>query len=548
MMVLFLIISMLGMANRPGSPNYKADLLLHNGVIYTVNDSFEVADAMVIGGGKIIAVGSESVLRKEFSATEEINLQGKPVYPGFIDSHCHFYGYGLTLRQADLTGTKSADEVIAVLKKHQMQFPSALIQGRGWDQNDWDRKEFPDKHILDRAFPETPVYLTRVDGHAAWLNSKVLTMLGIQSDTIVTGGEIIADAQGVTGILVDNAMSLVEKILPPVGHQEQIQALQAAERDCFAVGLTMVGDAGLDKDVVLLIDSLQKANKLHMNIYVMLNPTQENIDHFINKGIYQTDRMNVRSVKLFADGALGSGGALLIESYSDNPVNRGVQLSSTEFLTQTCRLAYEKGYQINTHCIGDSAVRLMLTIYSRFLPENNDLRWRIEHCQVVHPDDFVLFGQHRIIPSVQTTHATSDMYWAGDRLGEKRLRNAYAYKTLLDQNGWLANGSDFPVESINPLLGFYAATTRKDLKGFPPDGFQKSDALSREEALRAMTIWAARAAFRESETGSLEPGKAADFVILDHDIMKADDLEIPETKVLQTYIGGVIVFNRQVDN
>jgi hypothetical protein len=276
----------------------------------------------------------------------------------------------------------------------------------------------------------------------------------------------------------------------------------------------------------------------------MLNPTQENIDHFIDRGIYKTDRLNVRSVKLFADGALGSRGALLIDSYSDKPENRGVQLSSEEFLTGTCKLAYQKGYQVNTHCIGDSAVRLMLTIYSGFLPENNDLRWRIEHCQVVHPDDFVLFGRHSIIPSVQTSHATSDMYWAGNRLGEKRLRTAYAYKTLLKQNGWLANGSDFPVESINPVYGFYAATARKDLNGFPDGGFQMSEALSREEALRAMTIWAAKACFEESRTGSLEPGKDADFVVLDRDIMRADESEIPLTKVLETYVGGEVVYSR----
>jgi len=548
MVVLIWIVCMLGMVNCKGNPHYKADLLLYNGVIYTVNYSFEVADAMVIGGGKIIAVGPVSVLRKKFSATEEINLKGKPVYPGFIDSHCHFYGYGLTLRQADLTGSKSPDEIIERLKKHQEEFPSGWVIGRGWDQNDWERKEFPDRKILDQAFPDQPVYLTRIDGHAAWVNSMVLSMAAVQPETSIKGGVIVLDAHGATGILLDNAMSLIEKHLPATRLTDQLRALQAAQRNCFEVGLTMVCDAGLDKDIVTLMDSMQQAGQLQIRICAMLNPTRENIDHFMEKGIYQTPKLSIRSVKLFADGALGSRGALLKKPYSDDPENKGIQVSNTVFLEKMCNIAYNNGYQVNTHCIGDSAVHLMLQLYGRLLKGNNNLRWRIEHAQVVDPGDFSLFAEYGIVPSVQTTHATSDMYWAGDRLGEKRLINAYAYKTLLDQNGWLANGSDFPVESINPLFGFYAATARKDLKGFPSGGFQKSEALSREEALRAMTIWAARASFQESGTGSLEPGKAADFVILDNDIMKEDDHEIPETKVLQTYVDGVVVYNRQADN
>jgi hypothetical protein len=338
-------------------------------------------------------------------------------------------------------------------------------------------------------------------------------------------------------------MALVEKYLPAISEDAKLRALQMAERNCFAVGLTLVGDAGLDKEIVMRMDSLQRSGKMKMRVYAMLNPTQENIDHFINKGIYHTDKMNVRSVKLFADGALGSRGALLIDPYYDDPKNRGIQVSTTEFLTRICKLAYAKGYQVNTHCIGDSAVRLMLGIYSGILTESNDRRWRIEHSQVVHPDDFILYGMYGIVPSVQTTHATSDMYWAGDRLGQERLKTAYAYKTLLVQNGWLANGSDFPVESINPLYGFYAATVRKDLKGYPPEGFRKQESLSREEALRAMTIWAAKACFVETITGSLEPGKVADFVVLDRDIMKAEERAIPTTRVLETWIDGVQVYS-----
>lgn len=525
-----------------GCSKKAVDLLLYNGVIYTVNDSFRVAEAIAIHHGKIVDIGSTAGLREKYAASEEKDLQGKPVFPGFIDPHCHFYGYGLSLRLCDLRGTGSVDEIIARLIKHHRQFPSSWITGRGWDQNDWETHGFPDKSALDSAFPDVPVYLTRVDGHAAWVNSRALSLAGVHEGTKVKGGEVLADARGTTGILLDNAMTLVEKHLPDIQYNDQLIALEAAETNCLSVGLTLVGDAGLDKNIVILLDSLQRTGKLDIRVYAMLNPTKENIDHFISKGIYHTDRMSVRSVKLFADGALGSRGALLIAPYNDDPDNKGIQVSPTEFLIKISNLAYNKGYQVNTHCIGDSAVRLMLEIYSDLLPENNDLRWRIEHAQVVHPDDFPLFALYGIIPSIQTTHATSDMYWAGDRLGRDRIKTAYAYKTLLAQNGWLANGSDFPVESINPLYGFYAAIARKDLKGNPSEGFQTQEALTREEALKAMTIWAAKACFEESNTGSLEPGKSADFVILGSDIMKIDEREIPEVRVQETYIEGKQVY------
>jgi hypothetical protein len=520
----------------------KADLLLYNGVIYTVNDDFTVTDALLLSQGKVIDMGDAVRLRNQYRIAQEQDLQGKPVYPGFIDPHCHFYGYGLTLRQADLTGTTSEEEIVLRLKQHHEQFPGTWIMGRGWDQNDWKQKDFPDKDILDAAFPDIPVYLTRVDGHAAWVNSKALMLAGIQENTSVNGGEIITDTRGIRGILIDNAMVLVEKHLPLNRYRDQVQALQAAEKNCFGAGLTMVADAGLDREIVELVDSLQQAKQLRIRIYAMLNPTTDNFNRYIKSGISRTDRLFVRSIKLFADGALGSRGALLLHPYSDDPGNLGLQVSTTAYLTGICEQALEKGYQVNTHCIGDSAVRLMLGIYASMLPVQNDLRWRIEHAQVVHPDDFPYFGRYGIIPSVQTTHATSDMYWAGERLGPERIKTAYAYKTLLAQNGWMPNGSDFPVESINPLYGFYAAVARKDLKGYPPEGYQKQEALSREDALRAMTCWSAKACFEENHTGSLEPGKVADLVILDRDIMRIAEAEIPHARVLETYVDGIRVF------
>ncbi|HSN50178.1 MAG TPA: amidohydrolase family protein, partial [Bacteroidales bacterium] len=294
----------------------------------------------------------------------------------------------------------------------------------------------------------------------------------------------------------------------------------------------------LDKEIVELIDSLQKKDSLHMHINAMLNPSTENIDFYIDKGIYETDRLTVRSIKLFADGALGSRGALLKIPYSDDPSSRGLQVAGTEYLEKICRLAYNKGYQVNTHCIGDSAVSLVLGIYASILPENNDCRWRIEHAQVVDPADLEMFKRYAIIPSVQTTHATSDMYWAEDRLGPVRIHYAYAYRSLLEQNGWIPNGSDFPVESINPVYGFYAAVARKDLKGMPSGGYHMEQSLTRVQALKAMTIWAAKASFGEKVRGSLEPGKDADFVVLDRDIMTVPEDSIAGTRVLETWIKG----------
>lgn len=520
-----------------------AEILVYNGTIYTVDEGFDTVSAMAIDRGRIVTTGDEKTLRGKYTFAREVNLQGKAAYPGFVDAHCHFYGYGLTLTQADLTGTASVDEIVQRLQDHARALPSAWITGRGWDQNDWPGKQFPDRHLLDKAFPDKPVFLTRIDGHAAWVNSKALAMAGIAADTRVNGGEILMDADGPTGILIDNAMSLMEKLVPGPSPAEKTAALLKAEQRCFAVGLTAVGDAGLDYETVMRIDSLQQAGSLQMRIYAMLNPGKENTEHFIRKGIYVTDRLTVRSVKLFADGALGSRGALLKKPYADDPRSRGVQVSYTGKLDSICRLAYTHGYQVNTHCIGDSAVTLMLNLYSGILPKHNNLRWRIEHSQVVDPADLPLYREYAIIPSIQTTHATSDMSWAEARLGADRISRAYAYKTLLATNGWLPNGSDFPVEDIPPLNGFYAAVARKDLHGLPAGGYRMEEALSRTEALRAMTIWAAKAAFGEKDYGSLEPGKWADFVVLDKDIMKVEADVIPAIPILQTWSAGKEVYN-----
>jgi len=519
------------------------DFIVKNSKIYTVDSAGTIGQAMAVRNGLIVEVGTDLEIGKKYISEQVIDLGGKPVYPGFYDAHCHFAGYAENLRKADLADTKSFPEICDILVKHQQEFPSAWVLGRGWDQNNWPEKKFPDRRDLDKLFPDVPVYLTRVDGHAALVNSAALKLAGVDEQTRVSGGEIIRENGRITGVLVDNAMDLVGRMIPDVPEEETAKALLKAQENCFAVGLTSVADAGLGYSLVRLIDTLQKQNKLKMRVYAMLSPTPENMEHFVKKGIYKTSSLNVRSVKLYADGALGSRGALMLEAYADAPEKSGLQVSSTEYLRNICQQCFDAGFQVETHCIGDSANRLMLYVYRDILKGPNDRRWRIEHAQVIHPDDFRIFGDFDIVPSVQTTHATSDMYWAADRIGPERIKGAYAYKQLLSQNGWIPNGSDFPVEHINPLFGFFAGFARMDKSGYPEGGWQTENALTREECLKAMTIWAAKSCFEENERGSLEPGKMADFVVLEEDIMTAEPLRVPKVRVLKTFIGGERVFN-----
>ncbi len=519
----------------------KADLIIKNGTIYSVDSIFSVHESMAIGKGKILALGSNLEIERKYKAKQIIDLEGKPVYPGFIDPHAHFLGYGLGLSNAWLAEAKSWEEAVSILIEHQKEYPTDWVLGRGWNQNGWEIKEFPTLELLDSAFPDKPVLLTRIDGHAAIANSKSLALAEITGNTKISGGEIVTVKGKPTGVLIDNAISLVRQLIPPTTQSQKEEVLLKAQDLCFAVGLTSVSDAGTDKEDVLLMDRMQKDGKLKMRINVMLNPTDDNFRYFLGQGVYTTPYLSVRTIKLFSDGALGSRGALLLESYSDEPTTKGLQLDSYENLTSACQKAFNAGFQVATHSIGDAAVRLMLDIYEQFLTPGNDLRWRIEHAQIVHPDDLNRFGQLGVIPSVQTTHATSDMLWATHRLGD-RITTAYAYADLLKQNGWLPNGSDFPIEHINPLYGFYAAVVRKNLEGMPLNGFQMENALTREQALRAMTIWAAKAAFEEDQKGSLEVGKAADFVVLNQDIMTTFEEQLPNISMLYTFVEGKAVY------
>ncbi len=523
----------------------KADLLIYNATIYTVDSSFSTAEAMVVKDGKIIATGKMADLEETYSAKEKIDAEGKFIYPGFIDAHAHFVGYGMSLRTVNLVGTNSWDEALEKVKQFAAENPQGWITGRGWDQNDWDVKAFPTNDKLNELFPDRPVLLRRVDGHAAIANKAALDLAGIKPGDNLTGGEIEEMEGTLTGILIDNAIGLVGAKIPSSTDEQLKKGLLAAQENCFAMGLTTIDDCGLGYQTVESIKKLQEAGELKMRLYVMLSDDKENYDYAAKNGMIKTDRLNVRSFKVYGDGALGSRGACLLEPYTDKPGHYGFLLSDPAHFDSVANWIYDKGWQMCTHAIGDSGNRTMLNIYARYLKGKNDRRWRIEHAQIINRYDFNLFGANSIIPSVQPTHATSDMYWAGDRVGSVRVTGAYAYKQLLNENGWLPLGTDFPVEDISTFKTFYAAVVRKDAKGWPENSYQMENALSREETLKGMTIWAAKSNFEENEKGSLEKGKFADFVILDADLMKVAPEKILDVKVLKTFLGGEKVYEKK---
>ncbi|MCR6719803.1 MAG: amidohydrolase [Chitinophagaceae bacterium] len=516
----------------------KADLLIINAKIYTVDSLFSTAEAMAVKDGKILATGTLADLQHMYEAKETVEANGKFIYPGFIDAHAHFVGYGLDLQSADLIGTDSWEEVLERLTAFAATHPTGWIEGRGWDQNDWPVKEFPDNTKLNALFPDRPVMLRRVDGHAVIANDVAIKMAGITAGQKVTGGDVIVKNNKVTGVLIDKAIDLVARFIPPVDSVQFRRAIADAQKNCYAMGLTTITDCGLNYTEVDELLALEKSGDLKMRLYVMLHDSPENQDYLEKKGIIKTDRIHVRSFKVYGDGALGSRGACLLQPYSDQPGYSGFLLSQPEHFDSVASWIAARDFQMCTHAIGDSGNRMILNVYDKYLKGKNDRRWRVEHAQVVNKNDFDLFGKNNVIPSVQPTHATSDMYWAEDRLGAERVKGAYAFQQLLQQNGWLPLGTDFPVEDISPFKTFLAAVARKDAKGWPEGGYLMENALTREQTLRGMTIWAARSSFEEKEKGSLEAGKLADFIILDKDLMTVDAPDILNIKVLNTYVGG----------
>ncbi|MFT7072308.1 MAG: putative amidohydrolase YtcJ [Patiriisocius sp.] len=519
----------------------SADLLIKNANVYTVNASFDTADAFVVKDGEILEIGIKPELELKYDIKETYDAKGQTIVPGLIDAHGHLYNLGVSKQQVNLRGTTSFDDVVGRVLAFQQEKNTDFILGRGWDQNDWEIKEYPNRRTLDSLFPTIPVALTRVDGHAMIANSVALKRAGITPKTKMDGGSVEVLNDSLTGILIDTPMRLVWETMPAPTKEYIRMALKDAEAECLSYGLTTIDDAGLSKQVIDVIDEMQQAGELKIRLYVMVSNTPEDLNHYLKKGIVKTDRLNVRSIKVYADGALGSRGAALRAPYSDLDGHFGKMITTPKQLDSLAKAIAVAGYQMNTHAIGDSANVAVLRAYKKALVGKEDARWRVEHAQIINPIDFTEYSKN-IIPSVQPTHATSDMYWAEERVGEARIHGAYSYKTLLKNAGILALGTDFPVEKVSPFHTFYSAVARKDLAHYPEDGFRKEEALTREETLKGMTIWAAYANFEENEKGSIEPGKLADFTILDRDIMTVPEDSIPKVRAVATFINGELVY------
>ena len=446
----------------------------------------------------------------------------------------------------DLRGTKSFEEVLNRVQDYSKNKELSAILGRGWDQNDWKDKSLPNKSKLDSLFPDIPVSLRRIDGHALLVNQKALDMAGINEKTKIKGGTIIKNNGRLSGVLVDSPISLVTSILPKPSLNEQIKALKDAEKIAFENGLTTVSIAGIDKDEIYLIDSLQKTGALNIRVYAMISNNKNNMDYFLSNGPIRTDKLNVRSFKVYADGALGSRGAALKAPYSDLKSHKGEFITPKDSLERLAYMLSTTPFQMNTHAIGDDANRTILDAYNKALVFSDDPRWRVEHAQIIDTADISLFNR-KIIPSVQPTHATSDMYWAEERVGSSRLNGSYAYKKLLDMSGRISLGTDFPVEEVSPLLTFFAAVARQDKNLYPEGGYLNKNKLSRVEALSGMTKWGAYANFEEDQKGSIEVGKVADFIILDRDIMSIKESNILKTRVVATLLNGNIVYSNRIN-
>ena len=521
----------------------QVDLIVFNANIYTANESSSKATALAVKDGKFIYVGDDSVTSK-YSSSNIINAEGLPIYPGFNDSHAHFYNLGYLNNQVNLNGTESLEEVVNKVVQFDNNNDKNFLIGRGWDQNDWNIKKFPTNELLNEKFPDKAVVLRRIDGHAYLVNDYALKLSGIDISSSVEGGEFLKNNGKLTGVLIDNAMRLIDNVIPSPTKDESIQALLSAQEIAFENGLTSVTEAGISRSQIELIDSLQRSGILKIKIYAMIENNPEDLNYYLDKGPYKTDRLNVRSVKVYADGALGSRGASMINDYSDRKGYFGIIRTPIDSIINLAFRLAGTNFQMNTHAIGDNANRIVLKAYKDALFDYRDPRWRIEHAQVINEDDIDFFNQ-KILPSVQPTHATSDMYWLYDRIGEKRSKLAYAYQELLNRSKVIAFGTDFPVEDINPIMTFYSAVARKDIDGYPKDGFQIENSVNRLDALNAMTIHGAYVNFEETEKGSIEVNKVADFIILDNDIIESLESRIPSTNIVATFINGELVFNRR---
>ena len=533
-------------------PALCADAIFTNGKIWTVSASMPEAEAFSIKDGKFLMVGStDEVLAHKCDSTGMHDLEGRRVLPGLIDSHAHFTSLGLMDNILDLTNAASAEEVAGIVKQAAGKFSrDQWIVGRGWDQNEWEEKKFPDRKILDAVESSRPVFLERVDGHAVWVNTKALELAGISASTAdEQGGQIIRRSSGdPTGVLVDSAMIPVEKLIQPAGRAEKKEAIKMAVDKCLSAGLTMVHDAGVHGQIIELYRELINENAFPFRIYTMISCPGGDCAELMARGpvVGWKDKLWVRAVKLYSDGALGSRGAALLEPYSDDPDNSGRLAMSAEDLEKAIMEVVGKGFQPGVHSIGDKSARILIDVYEKAAKKypGKDIRPRIEHAQVVTFEDIKRLGKLGIVAAMQPIHCTSDMKWAQHRLGPERSKYAYAWRKVLESGATLCSGTDFPVESHNPFLGLHAAVTRQDQSGLPEGGWHFDNAMTMEEAIESYTLAGAKASFNENILGSIEEGKLADFVVLDKDIFSVPADEIHRISAFMTVVGGQIAYGR----
>ncbi len=554
-----LIIVIVGGACGPSVPENPADVVLTGGNIVTMADGASAAQAIAVRGDRITAVGSDAEIEALVGPeTQVIRLDGKTVVPGMIDAHVHFTNLGRQRQILNARGMSKEEIVAEVGRRAAVSPPGDWIEGRGWDQNTWQVREFPTKADLDGVSPDNPVFLKRIDGHAAWVNSAALMAASITRDTLdPAGGQIIRDAaDDPTGTLIDNGFRLAEREIPPPSRAQRRQAVQLAIEEALASGLTGVHEAGGSREEIEVYLEMLEDDDFDFRLYEFVRwpaneaeqpHTYDELDYFLEQGpqvgLYD-NRLTIRGIKMSIDGAMGSRGAALLEPYADDPGNTGLFRLSEDEIYGTILRGLEAGFQTATHAIGDAANRVVLDAFERAIEESGveDHRLRIEHAQILHPDDVGRFAELGVLPSMQPTHATSDMHWVVDRVGEQRTTFAYAWRTLLDSGVRMPGGSDAPVESVRPLWGIYSAVTRQDHDPGDAAPWHPEQLVTREEALRMFTIDAAYGAFEEDLKGSLEVGKLADMVVLSRDIMTIAAPEILETAVLTTILGGRIVY------
>lgn len=528
-------------------PKQTVDLIITGATIYTMDKDSSVFTSMAIHNGRIVGIGSTSEIRRKFKSENEEDYTNKFIYPGLIDAHSHFYGLSQSMVTVDLRGAKSEDEMIQRVVRFNSPenvangSSATSIMGRGWDQNLWETKEFPNNQKLNELYPHIPVCLTRIDGHAALVNQKALELAGINEQTRISGGDLIKKEGKLTGVLIDNAVDLVTSRLPKPSNDEIKEALKMAETECLKFGLTTVSDAGIDKHLIDIYHEMHQSGELRIRIYAMANPTNPTLSWLIRNGIFKSERLHVRSVKYYMDGAMGSRGACLLEDYSDQPGNRGFLLNNADSLLALARMIKSKGLQMNVHCIGDSANRITLNTMAAVLDGDSTSRWRIEHMQLIHENDLGTVRKYKIIPSMQPTHATSDAAWVDERLGFSRLKMAYALATCMRASGKIALGTDFPVEEINPFYTYFAAIYRKHPVSGESFDWLQGEGLTPYETLQGMTIWAAYAQFEEHEKGSLEVGKFADFIVMNEDLMNGRFEKMERIMPIKVFLNGKLV-------